>query len=67
MPHDKNGNVLKEGDRVDVPCIVKSITPGDEYCNVNLETLVPMPPYTVPSTIVLNTKQVEKVEGEIGG
>jgi hypothetical protein len=54
------GRKLKAGDKVNVPCIVKEVSPGAEYCNVTLATAVPMPPYTEPTSIVLNTKQVKK-------
>ncbi len=45
-----------------VECIVESVQPGLEYCNVTLRTVRPMPPYTLGSQIVLNTKQTEKIE-----
>lgn len=64
MPHDKFGVVLHTGDHVLVPCIVKEVQPGDEYCNVTLETENPMPPYTTPTTLVLNTKQVVYWDGD---
>lgn len=60
MPHDANGQLLEVGDLVNVPCKVKSVQAGDEYCNVSLETVHPMPPYTEPNTITLNTQQVVK-------
>lgn len=62
MPHDQNNEVLKEGDRVVIPCIVKKVyeTQDGLYCNVELETEIPMPPYTNPTAITLNTKQVRK-------
>jgi hypothetical protein len=62
MPHDKNGALISEGDKVLVRCTVKSVTPGEEYCNVTLETVEPMYPSTNKDTIVLNAKQVERVE-----
>lgn len=61
MPHDKNGHVLQAGDRVNIPCIVDAVQAGEDYCNVTLRTVDPMPPYSVPNTITLNTRQVEKV------
>lgn len=60
MPHDRDGQLLEVGDFVYVPCVVKSVQVAEEYCNVSLETEIPMPPYTVPSTLTLNTKQVVK-------
>ncbi len=61
MPHDANDQELKIGDRVVVECTVASLEPGTEYCNVTLQTDRPMPPYTTPSSIILNTKQVRKL------
>ena len=63
MPHDKNGNLLQVGDRVDIPCVVKSITMDEGYCNLTVETTEVMPPdnkYT--NTYSLNSKQVVKQE-----
>ena len=61
MPHDRDGNVLEAGDFVNVPCVVTVVHTGDEHCNVSLETQYPMPPYSTPSNLSLNTKQVVKV------
>lgn len=58
MPHDANGLPVKKGDRVNVPCIVTEVQPGDEYCNVNLETEHPMYPGENKTPIVVNAKQV---------
>lgn len=62
MPHDKNGKLLKAGDAVLVPCVVKEVHAGEEYCNVQLETQEPMYPGEYKSGITLNAKQVVKVE-----
>jgi hypothetical protein len=62
MPHDRDGNLLEIGDFVYIPCIVKSISLTEDYCNLTLETTIPMPPenkYT--NTYTLNTKQIIKV------
>lgn len=58
MPHDKNGQVLAVGDWVSVPCRVASISTGEEYCNVGLETTEPMFPGEQKNSISLNAKQV---------
>lgn len=60
MPHDMNGLELKAGDRVMVPCTVKTVTSteGDGYCNVTVETEQPMYPTDNKTTVVLNAKQV---------
>lgn len=62
MPHDKNGNLIVVGDRVDVPCVVTAVQAGDEFCNCTVETTEGMPPGGSKNTITFNTKQVEKVE-----
>lgn len=38
MPHDHNGALLREGDRVIVSFIVKSLTAEEGYCNCTLVT-----------------------------
>lgn len=58
MPHDKNGKLLNDGDRVFVPAIVRQVHVGDEYCNVTLETEEAMHPSPSKTTITLNTRQV---------
>jgi hypothetical protein len=59
---DKNGRVLKVGDVVNVPMIVKAISPSDEYSNVQLETVHPHYPKDWPSAVnTLNTQQLELV------
>ena len=60
MPHDRSGNQLAVGDLVAVPCRVARVTTGEEYCNVDLETVHPMFPTQTPSTVTLNARQVEK-------
>ena len=62
MPHDKNGQVLQEGDRVLIEAVVTGIYPSDDFCNLNLSTVEPMFPSENPTTLVLNTRQVEKVD-----
>lgn len=63
MPHDKNGNLLREGDEVVLRCKVTTVQSHLEYCNLNLSTIEPMFPGTTPTTIVVNAKQVELVRG----
>lgn len=60
MPHDKNGNLVEVGNTVMIPCKVKSITMDEQFCNLTVETIDPMPPYNDKQTITLNTKQVVK-------
>lgn len=66
MPHDINNQEIKVGDLVFVECVVTAVhaTDNNEFCNVNLDTVRPMPPYTEPMHLTLNTKQVELFEVE---
>ena len=57
-----NGKELKVDDTILIPCKVKSITLESDYCNVTVETNEFMPPYTTPTTITLNSRQVLKKE-----
>lgn len=61
MPHSKNGKLVQVGDKVLIRATVKSVSPGDEYCNCTVEA-DPMPPYEQGYSITLNTKQVEHAE-----
>lgn len=60
MPHDKNGNQLSPGDNVIVRATVVRVDAGEDYCNIQLETVEPMFPGEHKSAITLNAKQVEK-------
>ena len=60
--HDRNGNPLQVGDKVNVPCIIAAChDAASEYCNVTLNTEVPMD--GKPYTLSLNAKQTELVGG----
>lgn len=65
MPHDKHSQLLYEGDEVIIRARVTRVMDGEEYCNVDVETLEPMFPGTHKSKLTLNTRQVERV-GAIG-
>lgn len=60
MPHDRDGEVLSVGDTVYVPVKITAIHLTEDYCNVNLETLQPMPPSHTRTELHLNAKQVIK-------
>lgn len=63
MPHDANGNVLKKGDKVNIPCTILDVYTVEEYCNCNLEFDIPMPPKETKDTYsAINTRQVIKAE-----
>jgi hypothetical protein len=60
MPHDFNDTEVNVGDLVFIPAKVTAVyqTEDGKFCNLNLETVHPMPPYETGTTVVLNTKQV---------
>ncbi len=65
MPHDLNGNILVEGDTVSIPCRVLTVHAGEEFCNLDLLTIYPMPPFTEGTRWgQINTKQVVKTPSE---
>lgn len=59
MPHDCEGSKIKVGDQVILRATVKSVQEGDEFCNLTVDTLIPMHPTDQPTTITLNTRQVQ--------
>ena len=61
MPHDRDGIEVKPGDRVLVECVVKAVHSTADYCNVDLETVSPMPPRDTSTMLTMNTRQVRKV------
>lgn len=61
MPHDKNGALLKPGDRVTVEFEVKEISSAAEYCNATLVIPGEHGPHNVVSTLVVNAKQATLV------
>lgn len=38
--HDRNGVELKNGDIVFIPAVINSLTPGEDYCNVSLVSVL---------------------------
>lgn len=58
MPKDHNGNDLKIGDVVAVPCIITGLDHHGEYIDVALETRWPMYPGPNSTPLALNTKQL---------
>jgi hypothetical protein len=61
MPHDKRGTELAVGDTVMVPCLIKAIHLTEDYCNVDLETKIPMPGQTLTiQQWTLNSRQTIK-------
>lgn len=64
MPHDRNGKLLEVGDLVLIEARIETITPAEDYCNLTVKTVLPMPPYDSGTSITLNTRQVSKAETE---
>jgi len=63
MPYDKRGTELAVGDTVMVPCVIKAIHLTEDYCNVDLETKLPMPPSSLERhamKLTLNSRQTIK-------
>lgn len=61
MPHDRRNRELQDGDLVNVPCRIKRVSTEADYCNVELETVEPMPGNNTCTSMHLNTRQVELV------
>jgi hypothetical protein len=54
--HDHDGNELKVGDLVGLPCVITELSPQDDYCNVSLETIFGRRPDGMKETIqAINT------------
>jgi hypothetical protein len=68
MPHDAKGRLLKEGDVVLVPFTVTMVSTGENYCNVNLESVIGMPPDGTKTNLgAINTKQVYRAKKHDNG
>lgn len=62
MPHDANGVELKEGDSVIMEFTVQKVLANEEFCNVNLVSVLPCYPGINPTYFsAVNTRQVKKV------
>ena len=64
MPYDKNGVELREGNIVTIHCKVRAVLNGDENNNVMLETVEEYYPTNSYTTIILNSKQTQKISTE---
>lgn len=64
MPHDRNGRPLAKGDRVVIEGTLIGVSPGNDYCNVTVETVEPMHPGKHRATISLNARQVIRDDRE---
>lgn len=62
--HDRNGNPVKVGDRVQIQGEITSTSVGEEFCNVTVkitEKGVEHGPFNVQGTLVVNAKQTELI------
>ena len=65
MPHDVKGEVIEVGDEVIIRYKVKAVHQAEDYCNVDLETYLGMPPdFSKTNLSAINTKQMQKVAGK---
>ena len=63
MPHDNSNQKLQVGDEVIVKFVIKSLTEGEEFCNVTLETVRGRRPDGAKETwSAVNTGVVELVK-----
>lgn len=64
MPHDINGKLVEVGQEVVMRFKVTAVQAGEEYCNVNLESVEKLYPATTYGTTLsaVNTKQIEIVK-----
>lgn len=61
MPHDANGELVSVSDIVYIPAKVKAIHNTENYCNLDLEFMYPMPGNGDRQCYsAINTKQVIK-------
>ena len=66
MPHDYNDNILSVGNIVWIPCRVKAVHLTEDYCNLDLQSMNPMPSYPNQylNISAINSKQVRKDCGD---
>lgn len=53
--HDANGTVLRKGDRVCIPAVIRDLHPGADCCNVTVESSIGRRPDGAKEVITLNT------------
>lgn len=62
MPHDCRGRLVEVGQTVIVRFKVLRVVDAGDFCNVDLESIVPMPGNGIKTTLgAINTKQTEVV------
>ncbi len=58
MPHTKDNHLVTVDDILFLPCRVKAVHAAVEYCNVDVVTVEPMPPYETGAAFsTINTRQ----------
>lgn len=63
--HDVNGHPLKKGDKVLIPAVITDLSPGEDYCNVSVETTIGRRPDGSKERIsAINTDVMVKVASE---
>lgn len=64
MPHDRDGSLLEPGDRVTMEFVVKAVFAGEDFCNINMDSVEPLHPNTDKTHLgAVNSRQVVKVQG----
>jgi hypothetical protein len=66
MPHDRNGNELKVGDKVNLLGVVTGIQPNTEYCNINFDSVYPPEPADCYRSFTTNAKVLDKADDHAG-
>lgn len=61
MPHDANDSKIEVGDTVYMPFVVQKVYSVEEFCNVDLQSVYPMPGRNEKTNLSeVNTKQLIK-------
>ncbi len=61
--HDHNGKPLKVGDTVNIPCVIRELHGGTDFCNVTVVTVHGRKPDGLKEVFsAINTHQLEKVD-----
>lgn len=63
MPHDRNGDPLKDGDRVTLRATVRHVWTNETACNVEIQVDAPQGEYS--PILSLNARSLEKELGVV--
>lgn len=62
--HDRNGTLLQKGDTVLIPCVIDSLSEGEDFCNVTLKSVFGRRPDDAKEVVsAINTGVLVKVKG----